>query len=130
MKRNFVRIGMLAAALSIVIPLAGQQQLTRDDYARAERFLLGNFNKLVFKMSVVPQFIGKTDRFWYKNETRDGVEFVLVDPVLNMRQPAFDHARLAAALSTASGKAYDSRKLPSMLSNSSRTGNRSNSASA
>jgi dipeptidyl-peptidase 4 len=102
----------LAAGLVLVVPLAGQSMLTRDDYARAERLLPWNFNKLVFKTIVVPQYIGKTDRFWYRNETRDGVEFILVDPALNTRQPAFDHVRLAAALSTASGKAYDSRKLP------------------
>ena len=98
--------------LLVLTPLAGQQQLTREDYARAERFLSWNFNKLVFKMRVSPHYIGKTDRFWYKNETREGKEFVLVDPVLNTRQPAFDQARLAAALSTASGKAYEPMTLP------------------
>ena len=98
--------------LLVLTPLAGQQQLTRDDYARAERFLIWNINKLVFKMKVSPHYIGKTDRFWYKNEAREGKEFVFIDPALNTRQPAFDQARLAAALSTASGKAYEPMKLP------------------
>ena len=108
---NFLA-GMLAAAVLAAAPLAAQSSLTRDDYARAERFLPWNFNKLVFKTRVIPHYIGKTERFWYKNETREGVEFILIDPLLNTRQPAFDQERLAASLSTASGKACESLKLP------------------
>ncbi len=99
-------------ALWILAPLAAQQQLTREDYARAERFLAWNIKTLAFKTNVVPRFIGKSDRFWYRNDTRDGTEFVLVDPALNTRRPAFDQVRLAAALSTASGKACEPNALP------------------
>jgi dipeptidyl-peptidase 4 len=98
--------------LWILTPLAAQRQLTREDYARAERFLAWNIKTLAFKTNVVPRFIGTSDRFWYRNETRSGVEFVLVDPALNTRRPAFDQARLAAGLSAASGKAYEANALP------------------
>jgi dipeptidyl-peptidase 4 len=96
----------------VVSPLAAEQQLTREDYARAEQYLIWNIGKLAFKTQVVPRFIGRSDRFWYKLNTRDGKEFVLIDPALNTKQPAFDQARLAAALSAASGKAYEAGRLP------------------
>jgi dipeptidyl aminopeptidase/acylaminoacyl peptidase len=103
----------LTGIVLIVIPLAAEQpQLSREDYARAEQYLIGNIGKLAFKIQVVPRFIGKSDRFWYKLATRDGKEFVLIDPALNTRQPAFDQARLAASLSAASGKAYEANNLP------------------
>ncbi|WP_254244966.1 DPP IV N-terminal domain-containing protein [Hymenobacter sp. BRD67] len=52
------------------------------------------------------------DRFWYRVLTAKGSEFVLVDPVRKTRTAAFDHARLAAALSEASGKTYEAGRLP------------------
>ena len=42
----------------------------------------------------------------------DGHEFVLVDPSKLTRGPAFDHERLAAALSVAADTSYTGRKLP------------------
>ena len=44
--------------------------------------------------------------------THDGAEFVLVDPAAGTREPAFDHARLAAELSRASDAYYLHSQLP------------------
>jgi dipeptidyl-peptidase-4 len=107
-----LRLAVFFGLILIVFPLAAEQQLTREDYARAEQYLIWNIGKLVFKTQVVPHFLGRSDRFWYKLNTRDGKEFILVDPALNTKQPAFDQARLAAALSAASGKAYEAGQLP------------------
>lgn len=63
-------------------------------------------------MSVEPHWIENSDCFWYKNETRDGKEFIFVDPSLNLKKPAFDHLRLAASLSLTLGKAFHHQKLP------------------
>jgi dipeptidyl aminopeptidase/acylaminoacyl peptidase len=86
--------------------------VNRTDYTRAESFLPWNVAKLVFKLKVEPHWIAQSSRFWYRNQTRDGVEFVLVDPATGARVPAFDHARLAAALSLACGTACEHTKLP------------------
>src|SRR4029453_14689327 len=42
----------------------------------------------------------------------DGTEFLLVDPSKGTRTPAFDHAKVATALSAAAGTTYDARHLP------------------
>ena len=86
--------------------------LTREDYARAERYLPWNIKTLAFRTLVQPHFIGTSDRFWYRSATRGGAEFVLFDPARRTRRPAFDHGRLAAALAAASGKACDPKALP------------------
>jgi dipeptidyl aminopeptidase/acylaminoacyl peptidase len=86
--------------------------ITREDYARAESFLPWNVEKRIFQMSVEPKWIGDSERFWYRNRTRDGVEFVLVDPEARTRELAFDHVRLAAALTRASGKPVTHDQLP------------------
>ncbi|MCO5297343.1 MAG: S9 family peptidase [Fimbriimonadaceae bacterium] len=54
------------------------------------------------------------DRFlWYRKALAQGAsEFVLVDIEKRMKNPAFDHQKLAAALAQASGKKVDGAKLP------------------
>jgi dipeptidyl aminopeptidase/acylaminoacyl peptidase len=85
--------------------------LTAADYARAEKFLGYNTNPLVFGGEVRPNWMAG-DRFWYRVRREQGAEFILVDAAKGNSGPAFDHARLASALSTASGKTYEAGKLP------------------
>ena len=75
--------------------------VTWEDYARAESFLPWNVARWIARSEVEPHWIGQSDRFWYRVRTHDGAEFVLVDPAAGTREPAFDHARLAAELSRA-----------------------------
>jgi hypothetical protein len=96
-----------ALAQSPAVPRA----LTADDYARAEKFMDYNTSPLVSGAAVRPVWIAG-DRFWYRNTIAEGAEFVLVDPARRTRERAFDHVRLAAALSSASGTKYEPFKLP------------------
>jgi dipeptidyl aminopeptidase/acylaminoacyl peptidase len=52
--------------------------------------------------------INKTARFWY----RRGEEFVVVDAATGRKAPAFDHARLAAGLTVATGTEVKANRLP------------------
>lgn len=81
-------------------------------YARAEQFLPWNATKLIFTSEVKPQWIAESDRFWYLRNARDGKTFILVDPASGTREPAFDHVRLAAALSRAAGTHETHTQLP------------------
>ena len=76
------------------------------DYAEVTR-------QPVFKMHLEPHWFGDDTRFWYRNALAQGRrEFLLVDAAKGVRAPAFDHARLAAALSAASGHSYEAERLP------------------
>ena len=44
-------------------------------------------------------WVEKTSRFYYRKSVKGGHEFVMVDANTLKRKPAFDHTRLAAALS-------------------------------
>ncbi len=87
-------------------------QGTLEDYQRAQKFLPGNARHLFTSGDVMPHWIEKTDRFWYRSTGPRGSEFILVDAEQNTSGPAFDHARLAEALSHASKQSYDASKLP------------------
>ncbi|HEX9001792.1 MAG TPA: DPP IV N-terminal domain-containing protein, partial [Blastocatellia bacterium] len=70
-----------------------------------------NTGPLVLRAGVRPTWLAD-GRFWYRVTTESGGEFVLVDPARGVRGPAFDHAKVAAALSTAAGGKYEAYKLP------------------
>lgn len=87
-------------------------QLDAQDYARAETLLPFTRSKLVAGATVKPVWIGKGPRFWYRRDGPDGHAFFVVDPAERSRKPAFDHARLAGALASASGEQVDASALP------------------
>jgi dipeptidyl-peptidase-4 len=88
---------------------------TTQDYQAAEQLLRrpARPGELVIGDRIRPQFDGGT-RFWYAVSNGAGRRFVLVDPAAGTREPAFDHARLAAALAAASGRQVDPEALPFM----------------
>jgi len=105
---------VLLAILAATAPAVAQQQppvVTAADYARAEKFLRANTAPLVFGATVRPTWL-PDDSFWYRNTIPEGSEFVLVDPATRTRTRAFDHVKLAAALSAAADTTYDAFDLP------------------
>ncbi|MEJ8643714.1 DPP IV N-terminal domain-containing protein [Streptomyces sp. MS1.HAVA.3] len=89
---------------------------TTQDYQAAEQLLHrpARPGELVIGDKVRPQWIDGGARFWYAVSNGAGRRFVLVDPAAGTREPAFDHARLAAALAAASGQQVDPGALPFM----------------
>jgi dipeptidyl-peptidase-4 len=100
-------IGGAFCIAAAAAPLAAQVS-----YNRAERLLSWNTSALVSGDSVRPQWYLDGNRFWYRNKTATGAEFVVIDPVKNTRALLFDNTRLAAALSVSNDTSYDPSKLP------------------
>lgn len=87
-------------------------RLDADAYRTAERLLRHNRGELVLDGRIRPRWIDGGARFWYTSDAPDSPRFLLVDPVEGTREAAFDHARLATALATASGRDVDAGALP------------------
>jgi dipeptidyl aminopeptidase/acylaminoacyl peptidase len=67
----------------------------------------------VYKERIAPHWFHENARFWYRNDLHGGAkEFIVVDAGAGKRQVAFDHAKLAAALSKASGTEFAADRLP------------------
>src|SRR5256714_9499531 len=100
-------------ALAISLPGTAQQKTySAADYARAEKFMGYNVNPLVYH-SVRPAWL-PDDRVWFRDVSADGTQFVILDTASGKREPAFDHAKLAAALTSAAKPKtpYSATKLP------------------
>jgi dipeptidyl-peptidase-4 len=112
LNRSFIRPALLLAVFVTAAPGDAQQRvLTAADYDQAARFLGPNLTGLVVGGSVQANWL-PDDRFWYRSTSGQNSEFFLVDPVKKTRTAAFDHTRLAAALSTVTGQSYNAQQLP------------------
>lgn len=82
-------------------------------YEQAQMLMQGILtNKQVLNDAVFPHWIKDSQCFWYKRETRQGVECRLVDVNVGSNSPAFDHVALADALTMATGETLKSTSLP------------------
>src|ERR1700752_1837745 len=111
MKNNILKLATLI--LFVAVPAIAQQPapVTAADYARAEKWMGYNTNPLVYRSGIRPTCHGD-ERFWYRFTPAEGIEFVMVDAAKGTKAPAFDHAKLAAALLAAGATNIDARRLP------------------
>src|SRR5437762_4137788 len=96
----------------LLASLQSRAQGKLEDYQRAQRFLPGNLRHSIYVADVSAHWIDKTNRFWYHKVSPKGTEVVLVDADHNTAGPAFDHEKLAAALSRSAKKQFSASDLP------------------
>jgi len=109
MNRQFTYVSVTLFCLLWAAPIHAQGTLA--DYERAN----GLREKYVGLTANLPEranWISKTSRFWYRKAVKGGNEFVLMDAETLTKKAAFDHERLAAALSAAASEKYTALKLP------------------
>jgi dipeptidyl-peptidase-4 len=105
----------LALAVSLTtmtVSSSSYAQGTKADYERADK-LPGLMRGKVSHINIRPNWIAGGNRFWYINNLGDDKrEYILVDPAAGKKAPAFDHEKLAAALSKSLGKTVAPDRLP------------------
>src|SRR4051794_21746715 len=104
-------VAALVAAV-MLLPAAAMAQGQRADYARAEQFLNDDVRKLAYDGQVDAHWMPGTSRFWYLKDAPEGKEFLVFDAASGTKSPAFDHARLAAAMTRVTSQRYDAKALP------------------
>jgi dipeptidyl aminopeptidase/acylaminoacyl peptidase len=105
-------LAILALAATPTIASASGRTLADADYARAESFLGNNAGPLVDHAVTRVTWLGD-DRFWYRDHDASGDHFMVMGIGQGAKPAtAFDHARLAEALSKATGKPVKADKLP------------------
>ncbi|MBT4603233.1 MAG: prolyl oligopeptidase family serine peptidase [Bacteroidetes Order II. Incertae sedis bacterium] len=110
MKKTSV-LSVFLFGLLLATPTANGQEVTEEDYARAEGFLSSYTSPLVFKTSVSANWYADS-KMWYLNRVQGGTEFIKVDARRGKRGPAFDHTRLARSISTALDSTISPSNLP------------------
>ncbi len=104
---------LLLAALLPAIASA-QPAVTAADYARAERFLGAATDPLMSGVVTGARWLAD-DQLTYRNRIPEGTEFIVADPSAGTRGRAFDHGRMARALSEAADSTFEPFSLPDGL---------------
>ena len=105
----FISIAILAAYVSPRL-LDAQAQDVRADFDRANSLRTRIAGK-VYGVADSPTWIDNS-RLWFRKSVQGGSEFVLVDAATGSMRPAFDHAQVAARLSSIAGTSYTAATLP------------------
>jgi dipeptidyl aminopeptidase/acylaminoacyl peptidase len=109
------QVTLIALVVTAIAHLSYRPAAQSDDvkaaYDRAESFTRRT-EGLVVGVAEAPNFLEAPGKLWYRKSVKGGNEFVLVDAAAKTKAPAFDHARLAAAISTAASGNYTAVTLP------------------
>lgn len=71
----------------------------KANYKQAERFMKSKNSSLIGSTSVTPNYLKKSDKFWYKYQTDDGVRYYFVDPKAKIHRELFDREFMAREIS-------------------------------
>jgi len=115
---NFIFLFLFFAGCVSQEPVTGNGErntehpgISVDDYDRASKFFSWNLNDNVYRATVYPNWIDD-DKFWYSVDIPEGHKFYQVNAASIVKEPAFDHARLATALSEKTGREFSAYQLP------------------
>jgi dipeptidyl aminopeptidase/acylaminoacyl peptidase len=108
---------LLAALLAVLVLqavpyLGANERVTGANFKQAHKYSPEFLRPFVYSTAVVPNWIGKTDVFWYEYRTSRGKHFVRVNPQQGTRTPLFDRVKLATQLSEMMKKPLEPSLLP------------------
>jgi len=111
LNRRLWTVSIATAVVLGAVPASAQVTVTPADYERAME-LRERWEYLTENLADPATWIENTSRFHYRKTVRGGHQFVLVDAETQQKRPAFDHEKLAAALSKVTGTEYTALRLP------------------
>jgi len=114
---NIIKISLFAVLLlvadSLVAVEQGQGRQNQITAASQRRGRMGRTVQGVYKTRITPHWFAENTCFWYRNNLSGNTsEFILVNVEKGIRQQAFDHAKLAEALSKVTNEKYTADQLP------------------
>ncbi len=102
-RSSFVAAAVLAGVAAVgALPAVAQKVYTRQDYAQAERWMSYNVNGLVHHTIRGVEYL-PSGRVFYRDPGTGGTAYMIADAAKGTVAPAFDNAKLAAALNKAAG---------------------------
>lgn len=103
---------VLPLALAAILAPTFVVAQNKADWKQSERFSANALRSYIYSSSVSPQFLKDSDAFWYLWREAEGKRFMYVDPDKKLKQPLFDHIKMAADLSTIHRKPFEPNALP------------------
>jgi hypothetical protein len=102
----------LAIILSLII-FSGWTwcQVSPEDYKRADNLSVLTSNKVYFS-DIRPSWIENSSSFFYRRQTPEGIDYIIVDASTLKKKQAFDKQKFAASFGKITSKKIDASTLP------------------
>jgi dipeptidyl-peptidase-4 len=110
-RRAHFSLALLGTLVAAAPAIHAQRVYTSADYDRAAKMLSFNVNPLVVGGSVTATWL-PDGRFYYRNTTLSGSEWLLVNPAKKTSTPLFKTPEVAQALTRAGAGTIDPRNIP------------------
>jgi dipeptidyl aminopeptidase/acylaminoacyl peptidase len=91
---------------------AEPERVSQANYKQAFKYSSDYLKQFVYDTAVNPNWIGKTDSFWYSYRTSKGTTYYRVNPKNATKEPLFDQVKLGTLLSEMVQKPLDAASLP------------------
>jgi dipeptidyl aminopeptidase/acylaminoacyl peptidase len=112
MTRRLLLALLLTTAAMFSFALAAEpEKVHKANYPQAFKFSREFVQQFSYDTAINPQWIGKTDNFWYFYRTSKGTNYWKVNSADKKKEPLFDHVKLAAQLSELSKKPVEANGL-------------------
>ncbi|MBE8720428.1 S9 family peptidase [Sphingobacterium pedocola] len=83
----------------------------KPNYQLASKFSPSKLRTMIFSTEVKPNWINFGDKFWYEYTTSSGKKWYLVDPKSRQKSELFDHAEMAAKITSIVRNPFDAQHL-------------------
>ncbi len=89
---------MMAGLMFSLVAKAQPPARVAANYKLANKYSDAFLKSFTYSTSVEPQWMGKSDAFWYEYRTSAGKQWYKVTPSQAKKEPLFDRVKLAARL--------------------------------
>ncbi|MCP4726563.1 MAG: S9 family peptidase [bacterium] len=84
---------------------------SKANFELASKFSRENLRKMVYDLSVEPNWLEESEKFWYKYKTTAGTHYYIVDPETGAKSLLFDNDHIASEMTVFTNKPYNSKDL-------------------
>ncbi|MBQ7640496.1 MAG: DPP IV N-terminal domain-containing protein, partial [Bacteroidales bacterium] len=98
--------------LMLAFLLCGSAAMAQPNYELADQYSAKKVGAMVHSLRVDPHWFSNSDKFWYKWETSQGVQYYIVDATRGTRTAVFDMEKLAMQLSEIVRDPFDAQHIP------------------
>ena len=105
-------IAALGLGFTVIAAGADRDAPKTPNYKKAIQFGAAELRPFVYDTAINPNWIGKTDSFWYSFRTSEGTAYYRVNSRLGTKDPLFDRVKLGTLLTETLQKPFDPATLP------------------
>lgn len=109
--RTLPGLALLALLPAFVNAFDDKSPPPRANYRLAAKFSKANVDARSYSTGIQPNWIGKSDEFWYAYRTSKGTMYYRVDPAKKTKKALFDRARVAEQLAELSRRPVDAETM-------------------